>query len=932
MKTTTPSTCPYCGVGCGVLIESEAGRITGVRGNPEHPANQGRLCSKGSTLHLTARPALQAQVRLSQPQERSTRGASPHPVGWNQALDGLAQRLARTVRQHGPDAVGLYVSGQLLTEDYYAFNKFAKGLLGTNNIDTNSRLCMSSAVAGYKATLGADAPPACYDDIAHAATLFISGANPAWAHPILFRRIEDAKRANPALKIIVCDPRRTDSAELADLHLALKPGSDVWLYHGMLRCILERGWLDTHFIATRTQGWTALAALVAQATPEAVQQHSGIAPADLLQAARWFAGVHDGSTSRQPTLSLYCQGLNQSAHGTDNNTALINLHLACGQIGKPGAGPLSLTGQPNAMGGREVGALANQLSAHRNLADAQHRAEVAALWGVPSVPAQPGKAAIEMFQAAADGQIKLLWIACTNPAHSLPDQALVRRALQRAEYVVVQDAYATGATVRYADLLLPASTWGEKEGTVTNSERCISRVRAAVPAPDLAWADWRIVTEVARRLQPLLPERAALPSLFPYDGPEAIWNEHRESTRGRDLDITGLTWVQLEAAPRQWPCPEGAPTGRARLYTDQHFATADGRARFALQLPGTVAEPTDARHPFALLTGRLRDQWHGLSRSGLVENLWAHASEPAAQMHAADMARLGLQGGGLAYLTSRRGSIIAPVQESSTLAPGQVFLPMHWGDEVLGGASSTGRRLAGMNALTSDARCPQSLQPELKHTAIKVLKAELPWGLWAQAWLPLAQVQRVRQQLEEQMAQFPFASCSLFGRAEQGCGVQLRAAAHHAVDEALIEHIANLLGLQGAGLLAYRDARRGQWRRARLEATGKTQQLQAVLLAGDVSAQAWIAPLLQERLDAQPLRRALLQPGAKPPQPLAPRGATVCACEGVGENAITGLLETCQGDAPTRLKRLQNELRCGTQCGSCVPQLQRMVQASMAGA
>ncbi len=940
MKTSTPSTCPYCGVGCGVLIESEAGRITGVRGDPEHPANRGRLCSKGSTLHLTARPELTPQVRLLQPQQRSTRTGSAQPIAWNTALDGLAQRLASTVRQHGPDAVGLYVSGQLLTEDYYAFNKFAKGLLGTNNIDTNSRLCMSSAVAGYKATLGADAPPACYDDIAQAATLFISGANPAWAHPILFRRIEDAKRANPALKIIVCDPRRTDSAELADLHLALKPGSDVWLYHGMLRCILEQGWLDQRFIATRTQGWTALAALVAQATPEAVAQHCGIAPAELLQAARWFAGVHDGhitQATRQPTLSLYCQGLNQSSHGTDNNTALINLHLACGQIGKPGAGPLSLTGQPNAMGGREVGALANQLSAHRNLADAQHRAEVAALWGVPSVPAQPGKAAVEMFQAAADGQIKLLWIACTNPAHSLPDQTLVRRALQRAEYVVVQDAYATGATARYADLLLPASTWGEKEGTVTNSERRISRVRAAIAPPDLAWADWRIVTEVARRLQPLLPSRAALPSLFPYDGPEAIWNEHRESTRGRDLDITGLSWAQLEAAPRQWPCPEGQSQGLARLYTDQHFATPDGRARFALQLPASVAEPTDARHPFALITGRLRDQWHGLSRSGLVENLWAHASEPRAELHAADMVRLGLKDGDLAYLTSRRGSIVAPVQESSTLAPGQVFLPMHWGDEALGGASSTGRRLAGVNALTADARCPQSLQPELKHTAIKVLKAELPWGLWAQAWLPLAQVQRVRQQLEALMEQFPFASCSLFGRAEQGssvqgCGVQLRAAAHQAVDEALVERIAAILGLQGAGLLAYRDARRGQWRRARLEAAGKAQQLQAVLLAGDVSAQAWIAPLLQERLDAQPLRRALLQPGAQPPQPLAPRGATVCACEGVGENSITGLLKACEGDAPTRLQRLKAELRCGTQCGSCVPQLQRMVQASMAAA
>ena len=938
MKTCTPSTCPYCGVGCGVLIESEAGRITGVRGNPEHPANFGRLCSKGSTLHLTARPALQPQVRLLAPQQRSTRGAAPQAITWNAALDGLARRIAGTVQQHGPDSIGLYCSGQLLTEDYYVFNKLAKGLLATNNIDTNSRLCMSSAVVGYKSTLGADAPPACYDDIALAGTIFISGANPAWAHPIVFRRIEDAKRANPALKIICCDPRRTDSAELADLHLQLLPGSDLWLLHGMLRAMLEQGWVDSAFIAAYTSGFDALAAQVAQATPEAVAQHCGIAPADLLQAARWFAGVQDAGP-RRPTLSLYCQGLNQSAHGSDNNSALISLHLACGQIGQPGAGPLSLTGQPNAMGGREVGALANQLSAHRNLADAQHRAEVAALWGVPSVPAQPGKAALEMFEAAADGAIKLLWIACTNPAHSLPDQALVRRALQRAEYVVLQDAYAHTATARYADLLLPASTWGEKEGTVTNSERRISRVRAAVPAPGEAQADWRIVCEVARRLQPLLPARAQLPSLFPYDGPEAIWREHRESTRGRDLDITGLSWPLLEAAPRQWPCPEGQSQGLARLYADGRFATPDGRARFALQQPGGVAEPVDARYPLALITGRLRDQWHGLSRSGLVENLWAHASEPRADMHSADMARLGLADGDLAYLTSRRGSIVTPVQASHTLAPGQVFLPMHWGDEVLGGASSTGRRLAGVNALTSSARCPQSLQPELKHAAIKVLKAELPWGLWAQAWLPLAQVQQVRAQLEALMSEFPFASCSLFGRAELGSGVQLRedlgsgvqlrAAAHQAVDESLIERIAALLGLQGAGLLAYRDAKRGQWRRARLQEGSGAQPLQAMLLAGDVRAQAWLGPLLQERGDAHRLRRALLQPGATSPQPLAPRGATVCACQGVGENAITGLLKACHGDASARLARLKDELRCGTQCGSCVPQLQRMVQASL---
>ncbi|MGL4436220.1 MAG: molybdopterin-dependent oxidoreductase, partial [Giesbergeria sp.] len=414
--TTTRSTCPYCGVGCGVLIDSEGEHITRVRGDPKHPANFGRLCSKGSTLHLTARPEVQAQVRLLQPMHRAQRAGAALPLAWDQALDTLGQRIATTVQQHGANAVGLYVSGQLLTEDYYVFNKFAKGLLGTNQIDTNSRLCMSSAVAGYKATLGADAPPACYEDLAHAATLFITGANPAWAHPIVFRRIEDAKRANPQLRIIVCDPRRTDTAELADLHLALQPGSDVWLYHGMLRCMLEQGWVDQAFIAAHTQGWDALAAQVQHATPAAVQQHCGIAPAELLQAARWFAGVDAGPVGRSPTLSLYCQGLNQSVRGTDNNTALIHLHLACGQIGKPGAGPFSLTGQPNAMGGREVGALANQLSAHRNLADPQHRAEVAALWGVPEVPATPGKAAVELFEAAADGQIKLLWIACTNPA------------------------------------------------------------------------------------------------------------------------------------------------------------------------------------------------------------------------------------------------------------------------------------------------------------------------------------------------------------------------------------------------------------------------------------------------------------------------------------------------------------------------------------
>ncbi|MBU0829951.1 MAG: molybdopterin-dependent oxidoreductase, partial [Gammaproteobacteria bacterium] len=450
----TKSTCPYCGVGCGVIIESEGAQITGVRGDPTHPANFGRLCTKGSTLHLTATHPVTLQTRLLHPLHRAQRSEKAAlPMPWDAALTLATDQFARVIREHGPDAVGFYVSGQLLTEDYYVFNKLAKGLIGTNNIDTNSRLCMSSAVAGYKQTLGADAPPACYDDVNHAQCLFIVGSNAAWAHPILFRRIEDARAANPGMKVIVADPRRTDTAGLADLFLPIQPGSDVMLFNGMLHLMLWEGWMDAEYIAAHTTGFDELKALVRDYTPERVAQTCGISVADLTTAAKWFA-------TSKATLSLYCQGLNQSSSGTAKNAALINLHLATAQIGKPGAGPFSLTGQPNAMGGREVGGLANLLSAHRDLANPQHRAEVAALWGVADVPSKPGKTAVEMFQAAADGEIKALWIACTNPAQSMPDQATVRRALERAEFVVVQEAFATAATCAYADLLLPATTWG----------------------------------------------------------------------------------------------------------------------------------------------------------------------------------------------------------------------------------------------------------------------------------------------------------------------------------------------------------------------------------------------------------------------------------------------------------------------------------------
>ncbi len=556
------STCPYCGVGCGVIIETHGGQISGVRGDPEHPANFGRLCTKGTTLHLTATAEVTRQTRLLQPMRRASRDAAPQAVNWDAALDHAAQGFARIVREHGPDAVGFYVSGQLLTEDYYVFNKLAKGLIGSNNIDTNSRLCMSSAVTGYKQTLGADAPPAGYEDLAQASCMFIVGSNMAYAHPVLFRRIEDARAANPELKIICCDPRRTDTAEAADLFLQIQPGTDVALFNGMLHIMLWEGWIDSGYISRHTNGFEALKARVRDYNPEHVAGLCGITKADLLQAARLFA-------TSSATLSLYCQGLNQSSSGTAKNAALINLHLATGQIGKPGAGPFSLTGQPNAMGGREVGGMANLLSAHRDLSNPKHRAEVAQLWGLDSVPEKPGKTAVEMFQAAADGEIRALWIACTNPAQSMPDQATVRRALQRVDLLVVQEAFAGTATCAYADLLLPASTWGEKDGTVTNSERRISRVRPAMPAPGEARHDWQIVVDFARRLEleigvrsefrtaaPEIADRTSRNSaLTPISSPPTPSFSSPNQTPTHPSVPLQLPRIHLERAPRIHPRP-----------------------------------------------------------------------------------------------------------------------------------------------------------------------------------------------------------------------------------------------------------------------------------------------------------------------------------------------------------------------------------------
>ena len=895
------TTCCYCGVGCGLVIETDGARITGVRGDPDHPANFGRLCTKGSTLHLTANSGARAIC----PELRLTRGMARERVSWNVALEHAAGKFAAIIREHGPDSVAFYISGQLLTEDYYLFNKLAKGLIGTNNVDTNSRLCMSSAVAGYKLTLGADAPPACYADIELAECIFIAGSNTAYAHPILFRRIEDARARNSARKLIVVDPRRTDTAAAADLFLPILPGTDIALYNAMLHVMLWDGLCDMDYIHAHTAGFDELKDAVREYTPQTAAAICGVPAADIVQAARWFGAA-------KATLSLYCQGLNQSAHGTHNNAALINLHLATGHIGKPGAGPLSLTGQPNAMGGREVGGMANLLSAHRDLANPAHRAEIAQFWGVDAVPANPGKTAVEMFDAIHAGEIKAVWIACTNPAQSMPDVNRVRAALERAEFVVVQEAYRNTDTVRYADLLLPAAAWGEKDGTMTNSERRITRVRAAVRAPGESRADWAIANDFALRLGARLGDARA-PRLFAYTSPEQIFNEHRETTRGRDLDITGLSYHLLETlGPQQWPLPDGAQTGRARLYEDGIFPLAGGRARFVAARHGAVAEKADARYPLALNTGRLRDQWHGMSRTGTVARLFNHVEEPLLAMHARDMRRRGLKNGDVVRLKSRRGELITRVQVSDEVRAAQVFMPMHWGSQFMRGG--------GVNALTLPACDPLSRQPELKHAAIEVEKLTLPHQVVAMrrfAATEAGAAQALRDELQPLLDAFDYATLGLTGRND--AVVVLRGYAAEPVAQSVLDTLDRLLDLQDAGrTMRYVDA----WRRVEKAARIENGIVQSVCLAGETAAQEWLKNMMVQGASADAMRTWILAPVASPPRGSFSRGAIVCNCCDVSAADIGASLA-----AGADLALLQRDLKCGTECGSCLPELKRMVQS-----
>ncbi|WP_435634132.1 nitrate reductase [Pseudomonas solani] len=895
MSRTTASTCCYCGVGCGVLIEHDDARILGVAGDPAHPANFGRLCSKGSTLHLTG----DIQARALYPELRLGKDLARSRTDWDSALDHAAARFAETIAEHGPDSVAFYVSGQLLTEDYYAFNKLARALVGTHNIDSNSRLCMSSAVVGYKRSLGADAPPCSYEDIEQSDCVLIAGSNMAFAHPVLFRRLEEAKAKRPDMRLIVVDPRRTDTCELADLHLAITPGSDVALFHGILHILLWEGWVDRRFIERHTEGFDALKERVRDFGSARVAELCGIDSADLLRCAEWIG--------RTPSfLSLWCMGLNQSSAGSAKNSALINLHLATGQIGRVGAGPFSLTGQPNAMGGRETGSLSNLLPGHREAGNAEHRAEVAAYWGVERLPETPGLSAIDLFDAVGNGRIKALWIVCTNPAQSLPDQQRVHAALAACPFVVVQEAFFTTETCRHADLLLPAASWGEKEGTVTNSERRISHVRPAVPAPGEARPDWAIACDFARRLEHHL--RPGQPSLFDFDSPEALFEEYKPLTAGRDLDLTGIGYGLIDTqGPQQWPYPAGARQGTARLYGDGRFPTPSGRAQFVADPYLAPQERRELRYPLTLNTGRLRDQWHGMSRTGTAAQLFGHVEQAQLGLHPAEMHRRQLKDDQLVRVKSRRGELVVPVKSDDSLRPGQAFLPMHWGDRFLKGL--------GVNVLTTPAYDPLSKQPELKHAGVEVERVELPWQLFV---LVEGDVQARFEALRPLCEAFTYANLALVGRERPA--LVLRAAHGQAPDTELLAHIDRLLQLDQGPVMSYDDPQRAVGKRVRIE----QGRITALRLAGETAAWGWLKSLWQEgRVDTE-LRRWLLAPLSAPPGVSAAAGAnrTLCNCMNVSLQAVQAGI--AQG---LDLAGLKEALGCGTRCGSCVPEIKRMLAA-----
>ncbi len=868
------TTCPYCGVGCGVAA-SATGAIAGDR---DHRANFGRLCSKGSALGDT----LGMPGRLLFPQ------ISGETATWDAALDLVAARFAGTIARYGPDAVAFYVSGQLLTEDYYVANKLMKGFIGSGNIDTNSRLCMASSVAGHRRAFGEDVVPGCYEDLEVADLVVLVGSNLAWCHPVLHRRLMDA-REKRGTRIVVIDPRRTASCEGADLHLAIEPGTDVLLFNALLGYAAAVGATDTTFLTNSTSGFeAALDAAQCEASDlQRVAATCGISLGDLETFLSWFAAT-------RRTVTVYSQGVNQSSRGTDKVNAIINCHLATGRIGKPGCGPFSITGQPNAMGGREVGGLANQLAAHMTFENAADVERVSRFWRAPDIARAPGLKAVDMFEAVGEGKIRAIWIMGTNPAVSLPNSSRVRAALTACDFVVVSECVEKTDTTAFAHVLLPAQSWGEKDGTVTNSDRTISRQRAFRRATGEARADWWAICELARRM--------GFSDAFSFAGPAQIFREHArlsafENDGERVFNLAGLAHIDDEGyatlEPVQWPLPGKTTEGTKRLFADGRFATPSGRARFAAVRCEKPASRRSDRFPLILNTGRTRDQWHTMSQTGAIARLAAHASEPAAAISKVDAQALGVVSGDIVRIESERGTVMARASVIDGVTGGQVFLPMHWNDQF------TANCVAG--TLIPPHVDAISGQPELKCTPVRVERVEMRWsGFW---------VTRV-----------PIApdGISYWARIRIDGGYLYELAGPEASPEAL--QIWRAIAEHAAITVEYEDVRRGVFRWASIvEGT-----LDSVFLAGptgSVPDREWLKSRFSGGGALDDAARATLLSG-RPAIAEKRKGKTICSCFDVGSLAIAEAIRT---HAMVDVKEIGRHLRAGTNCGSCIPELREMI-------
>lgn len=869
----TRTTCPYCGVGCGVIAKRD-GTIVGDR---DHPANFGRLCSKGAALAET----LNDRGRLCYPQIGGRR------TTWNEVLNTIAARFRETMRERGADAVALYISGQFLTEDYYVANKLMKGFIGSANIDTNSRLCMASSVAGHVRAFGEDIVPGCYEDIEQSDLAILVGSNMAWCHPILYQRLSTARKQR-GTRIVVIDPRRTATCDVADLHLASRPGTDVALFAALLREIAARGAADESWVTHHTQGYAAALRAARQTAPSlaAVAAICDV-PLDALQTfCDWFIAT-------ERVVTFYSQGVNQSAAGTDKVNAILNCHLATGRIGRPGMGPFSLTGQPNAMGGREVGGLANQLAAHIDFNNPTEIDRVRRFWQAPGITTQPGLKAVDLFDAVRDGRITALWIMGTNPAASMPRAGRVREALATCPFVVVSDCWPTDTT-RFADVVLPAASWGEKDGTVTNSERCISRQRAFRPAPGDARPDWWMLAAVAKRMG----WRAA----FDYPDAAAIFREHAalstfENNGERLFELgpfSGLSRRDYDVLmPRQW--------GARRFFGNGVFPTGDGRARFVSTLYRPVAAPPSPTRPFLLNTGRVRDQWHTMTRTGRVARLMQHTPEPLLDIHPDDAANLNLGNGDLARIASDDGNIVLRVRIAPGMRRGELFAPMHWTDAH---ASS-----GPVDRLIGGAVDPISGQPELKSAAVSL--TPLP-TLWRGFLLH-------RRTIQPRGNKFYWARLPL----ESGEACELAGWSHLPEGEESEIWVRSLLGTPAeAELVIYADPRRGTFRYASL-ADGRLEA--CLFMARNAEAlpsrDALIATLGSRISDD---KRSHLLAGAGPPRKAGP-GPLLCSCFQIG---VATLQQAIRERELKTVEAIGGALRAGTNCGSCIPEMTRVLRES----